>query len=310
MKFWVGITDHEWYRYLAGRKFDEVDFWQPSARRMPVRLSPGAPFLFKLHASQGGRIVGGGFFAHYSVFPVRIAWDAFEDKNGAATLSDMITRIARYRRGHLDADAHQIGCYVLVQPFFFPEPDWIAAPTEWAHNIVQGRSYESESGPGQELWAQVRTLIERPPLDDVRPGHAVGEAPARYGAPIVVRPRLGQGAFRFVVTDAYERRCAVTGERTLPALEAAHVKPFSQSGPHAVENGLLLRKDLHALFDRGYLTVTPELRVRVSRRIREEFENGRDYYALDSRAIRLPLGGYVPPQRDYLEWHGDMVFKS
>ncbi len=309
MKFWVGVTDHEWFRFLAGLKPDEVNFWQPSAGRAPVRLTPGAPFLFKLHAAQGGRIVGGGFFAHYSVFPVRMAWEAFEDKNGAATLSDMVTRIARYRRRAVDADTHQIGCFVLVQPFFFPEPDWIAAPTQWAPNIVQGRSYDSDSGEGRELWERVRAFIERPALGPDGPPR-VAEDAERYGAPVLVRPRLGQGAFRLVVTDAYDRRCAITGERTLPALEAAHVKPFSQSGPHDVANGLLLRKDLHALFDRGYLTVTPQMRVRVSRRIRDEFENGRDYYALESRDIRLPSRGYLPPQREYLQWHGDMVFKS
>jgi putative restriction endonuclease len=40
-----------------------------------------------------------------------------------------------------------------------------------------------------------------------------------------VQPRLGQGAFRLLVTDAYQRRCAVTGERTLPVLDAAHIRP-------------------------------------------------------------------------------------
>jgi len=108
MKFWVGITDHEWFRFLAGLKPYEVNFWQPSAGRAPVRLTPGAPFLFKLHAGQGGRIVGGGFFAHYRTFPVRLAWEAFEAKNGAGTLSEMVTRIARYRRRPVDADSHQI----------------------------------------------------------------------------------------------------------------------------------------------------------------------------------------------------------
>jgi hypothetical protein len=67
-------------------------------------------------------------------------------------------------------------------------------------------------------------------------------------------------------------------EHTLPALEAAHIKPFEENGPNAVYNGLLLRSDVHRLFDRGYMTVTPELRIEVSRRIREEFENGRYYY--------------------------------
>ena len=51
------------------------------------------------------------------------------------------------------------------------------------------------------------------------------------------------------MTDAYERRCAVTGEKTLPVLEAAHIRPYALLGPHRVNNGLLLRSDLHKLFD-------------------------------------------------------------
>jgi len=108
-------------------------------------------------------------------------------------------------------------------------------------------------------------------------------------APAYFRPRLGQGTFRVIVTDAYERRCAITGERTLPVLEAAHIKPCGSGGPHELENGLFLPSDLHTLFDQGYLTVdADQLKVVVSSRIREEFENGRDYYHLRGRAIRLP----------------------
>ena len=94
----------------------------------------------------------------------------------------------------------------------------------------------------------------------------------RYGAPALVRPRLGQGAFRVLVTDTYHRRCAVTGERVLPALEAAHIRPYGEGGVDEVTNGLLLRRDIHGLFDRGYVTVTPAGLFEVSRRIREEFE--------------------------------------
>jgi putative restriction endonuclease len=84
----------------------------------------------------------------------------------------------------------------------------------------------------------------------------------------VIRPRLGQGAFRVLVTDAYQRRCAVTGERTLPVLESAHIKPYARSGPHSNNNGLLLRSDLHKLFDLGYITVTGDMRIEVSKRIK------------------------------------------
>jgi putative restriction endonuclease len=113
-----------------------------------------------------------------------------------------------------------------------------------------------------------------------------------------------------MVTDAYERRCVVTNERTLPVLEAAHIRPYAQSGPHEVSNGLLLRSDLHTLFDRGYLTVSPEKRLRVSGRIHEEFENGRDYYALDGQDIRLPIAPHLAPSRELLEWHADTIFRG
>ena len=102
----------------------------------------------------------------------------------------------------------------------------------------------------------------------------------------------------------------MSNERTLPVLQAAHIRPYALSGPHAPENGLLLRSDLHTLFDRGYVTVTPALELRVSQRIKAEFENGRDYYALDMRRIRLPARGNPAPAREYLEWHADTVFRG
>ena len=125
---------------------------------------------------------------------------------------------------------------------------------------------------------------------------------------MLVRPRLGQGAFRLLVTDTYDRRCAVTRERTLPALDAAHVRPYAEGGVHEVTNGLLLRRDIHSLFDRGYVTVTPELRFEVSRRIKEEFENGRDYYALHGRSVCVPDDIKRQPDRQALTWHNENRF--
>src|SRR5690606_28135356 len=85
---------------------------------------------------------------------------------------------------------------------------------------------------------------------------------ALYGEPILVQPRLGQSAFRILVTDAYQRRCAITGENTLDVLDAAHIVPYSKSGDHNVTNGLLLRTDFHKLFDKGLVSVTPEYQIK------------------------------------------------
>jgi putative restriction endonuclease len=123
-----------------------------------------------------------------------------------------------------------------------------------------------------------------------------------------LKPRLGQGSFRICVTDAYKRSCAVTGERALPVLEAAHIKPFSKSGPHMVQNGLLLRSDLHKLFDKGYMTVTTKLDVEVSRRIKEEFDNGEYYYTLHGKKMRHPAHLDDWPEKKFIEWHNEKVF--
>lgn len=124
-----------------------------------------------------------------------------------------------------------------------------------------------------------------------------------------IQGRLGQGAFRVLVTDAYQRRCAITGERTLPVLEAAHIKPYASDGPNVTPNGLLLRSDLHKLFDIGYLTVTPEYRVEVSARIKEEYKNGREYYAHHGQQLLiLPESTQERPSKDFLDWHNQNVF--
>jgi len=138
----------------------------------------------------------------------------------------------------------------------------------------------------------------------------VAEPEARYGDPVLILPRLGQGSFRVIVTDAYERRCAITEEKTLPTLEAVHIKPFGESGPHRVENGILLRSDIHKLFDTGYVTVTTDHHFEVSRRIREEFDNGEYYQTFHGNRIHVPQNPQFRPGPEFLTYHNDKVFRG
>jgi predicted restriction endonuclease len=93
-------------------------------------------------------------------------------------------------------------------------------------------------------------------------------------------------------------------------LEAAHIKPFAEGGSHDLKNGLLMRRDIHALFDGGYVTVTPDLKFHVSRRIKDEFENGRHYYALEGQPIAQPTAEAWNPNPDALKWHNDERFRG
>ena len=113
-----------------------------------------------------------------------------------------------------------------------------------------------------------------------------------------------------MVMDAYGRRCAITGEKTLPALDAAHIRPFSELQSHEVQNGILMRSDIHRLFDQGYVTVTPDLRFRVSPQIRDQFHNGVIYYYLHDRPVKVPDAVEQRPDNSALEWHSSTIYRG
>jgi putative restriction endonuclease len=301
MQAFVGVTDRDWFELLRDTPgLDEVNFWQPSGNREFKALSPGELFLFKLH-SPLDYIVGGGVFAYSSLIPISLAWESFGLSNGARSLPEMRHRVEKYRRESPSrASDYTIGCILLEQPFFLPRDAWIPIPSDWKSNIVQGKGYDLSVEPGLTLWKNLHfgSTVST----------SVRQEGARYGEPVLILPRLGQGSFRVMVTDAYQRRCAVTNERTLPALDAAHIMQFSELGGNTVSNGILLRRDLHALFDRGYLTITPSMAVEVSSKIREEFENGKDYYRLHGSTIRLPANPKHCPSKVSLEWHNNNVY--
>ncbi len=308
MRFYVGVTDNAWFDFLQQSGPDEVNFWRPSGKEFSA-LEPGEPFLFKLHSPMNF-IVGGGFFIRSERLPLSLAWEVFGRKNGAATRSEFEQLIRNYR-GHDEVDP-EIGCVILNQPFFIPRDHWIPAPENWKPNIVSGKTYEDGDECGSRLWTFVRSWL--PTAESAEPSGelagGVSEQGMLYGQEYLRKSRLGQGAFRILVTDAYLKRCAISGERTLPVLQASHIKPYGE-GPNHVDNGLLLRSDLHILFDRGYLTVTPDLKVEISRRIREEYENGRDYYRFHGNSLAvLPVSLLDRPNQEFLRWHNEKIFRS
>lgn len=308
MRGFIANTDLDWHRLLrtraqSGQPFEEVNFWRPSTQHPMKALMPGEPLLFRLK-SPVNAIGGYGFFERYTVLPAWLAWDAFGGANGVASLHELEARIGAIRqRNQIEVTGElSIGCIVLVAPAFFEPQDYVRLPSDWRGQTVVGKTYDLTQGEGARVWTEC--------LARARVGVAVAAegAAQRYGAPHLVRARLGQAGFRIAVLDAYSRSCAVTHEHSLPVLEAAHIRPFSEEGPHDVSNGLLLRSDVHRLFDRGYVTVTPDLRFRVSRRLRDDYANGKTYYALDGRPVAAPENPAERSSSDALAWHLEARF--
>jgi putative restriction endonuclease len=302
MRAFVALTDYDWFTFLRAQAPDEVNFWQPSGSRRFGAVAQGELLLFKLHSPRN-YIVGGGVFAHSSLLPCSLAWEAFGTKNGAHSFDEMRRRVERYRRAAADSLAdYTIGCTILAEPFFLPEASWISVPSDFHRNTQVGKRYDMMQGAGRQLFEALQERI-------VASTTAVAEQNPVAFVDRLARYRLGQGAFRVVVTDAYDRRCAITRERTLPVLDAAHIRPVTRGGEHRASNGLLLRSDIHTLFDRGYVTITPDYRFRVSPQLRRDYSNGRHYYALDGEPIALPGNAGARPEAQLLEWHADTVFR-
>jgi hypothetical protein len=182
------------------------------------------------------------------------------------------------------------------------------SPSRWITGalLIWPRARSSNSGPS--LFSPCRRLTtgERPPRpvsgrsSSRRRGVQNYAVPGERQHPAQLRSflrvlRRGQPAFRRNLLTAYDRKCCISGWAPENVLEAAHIEEHSVSGLNSVGNGLLLRSDLHALFDDGLLRIDPERLVVV---LAHELE-GTPYWELNGQRLRLPVRG-EGPRRDLL----------
>ncbi len=222
-----------------------------------------------------------------------------------ASLQLMRQAIASYRRASLRPDEDPvIGCVLLRHVFFVDEAHTLAAPPDFASNIVMGKTYDLADSSGSYLEAAIGSLLAGSPSAQAVPGPI-------FGDPRLQPHRLGQRAFAAMVLTAYERRCAVTGARIRPTLQSAHIRPVAQGGLNTLDNGVLLRSDVHTLFDQGYLGIDSSHRLRVSPSLRSEFGNGEEFYSRQGAVLAsLPAHRRDRPSREALEWHMDVTFRA
>lgn len=114
----------------------------------------------------------------------------------------------------------------------------------------------------------------------------------------MIAEREGRPAFRSALIRAYRSRCAVTGCAVVDILEAAHIKPYRGPGSNHVRNGLLLRADVHTLFDKGLLWFTESWRIVTAQRL-----DGSEYESLKGQSIFLPENISEQPLPENLSDH-------
>ncbi|HMS77175.1 HNH endonuclease [Gordonia sp. (in: high G+C Gram-positive bacteria)] len=316
MRAYVGVTDRDWYRRLlaTGPHHDEVNFWFPSPKQGFQALSPGQPFVFKTHVERShpeisNRIVGVGLFSGFARETISEAWRLLGTANGVASLEMLRGSIEHYARRPITRfEDPLIGCVFLQDVTFFAESETLPAPDDFAPNLVRGRKYDlADIGAGHSV---VEALLRYELLAGSEYSKAGALSETTHGSPTLTVPRIGQQAFKAVIAETYNHRCAITGDKVRPVLEAAHILPVAAGGIHRIDNGLLLRSDVHTLFDRGYLGVDLRHRLRVSPALREQFGNGDWFYQREGTTIDVPAKRADRPAKEFLEWHNDEVFLS
>ena len=107
MRYYVSVTDNDWFNFLAERRPDEVNFWRPGGHSSFAVLGEGEPFLFKLHAPLN-YIVGGGFFVRFTTLPLSMAWKFFGEENGCSNYQTLRSKIFSYihRRADVEGQHH------------------------------------------------------------------------------------------------------------------------------------------------------------------------------------------------------------
>ena len=204
-----------------------------------------------------------------------------------------------------------LGCTLLRDVTFWPDNrslPWGRDQGFIAQGNVRGGREKNPDNAGVLLAAVAADGAAAPP--DLAAPFALVETDERLRATGERVVREGQGVFRARLLEAYAGQCAITGEHTELVLDAAHIQPYRGPASNHVQNGLLLTSEFHTLFDNGLVAIEPptslrpEYRVRVSKGIRERWNNGHRYNEFDGKELRfVPSAESARPSTEALEWH-------
>jgi len=157
------------------------------------------------------------------------------------------------------------------------------------------KAVQLETSPADKALAEARADVYGQPL-----ANFLSEPEARRFEMRAIAMREGQPKFKNALLDAYSGKCAFTGCAVLAILEGAHIVPYAAGGmaTNVTSNGLLLRSDIHTLFDRGLLWIDAAGFVQIDAEL-----EASEYLPLRGRKLRAPDHPADHPHPDHLTHH-------
>jgi predicted RNA-binding protein with PUA-like domain len=175
---------------------------------------------------------------------------------------------------------------------------FIVTPEQWQTVVERAGGWSDNASFAAQQYAD--TLVKQEMAIEDASGfnaHNIEDARKRTAASIV--QRRGQSTFRQGLLQAYQGKCAVTECEVTEILEAAHIVPYQGTATNHMQNGILLRADLHTLFDMGLVGVDAEtMKVLVSSKL-----DGSEYASFQGKLLHLPDDANCKPDVAALKLH-------
>ncbi len=279
--FAVAPTDQAWLEYQRTNNFnDQINFWTPSDWAIKA-LHPGDIIIFKLKGA--GDLCGGyGTFLEYKYQSLNDTWDEFGRRNGFDNKEAFLYGLGAYQLSNKSPKTH-CGCIVLRDVIYFDTPVKLSDyGIVFKPQVVKFATYVEPFPMGSSSDQGKFTLVS--------PGN-------KKKSKQQTTLREGQSQFHTEISIAYHHRCCISGETTPELLQAAHIQDYINRESNHIQNGLLLRIDLHSLFDNGLLYIDENYIVHISPLISSD-----DYKKFDNKKIALPDNQYSWPSLEALAY--------
>ena len=300
--FAVSVTDQDWFEFLRDREYSgQVNFWTPTPWSVK-RLNAGDEWHFLLK-SPVRKLSGYGVFQEYREFSIQEAWRLYGTGNGVSTESALVSLTRQYSEKnslHPVTDVHSvIGGVILSNVEFYDDDEYLDPAQmglDFKRQIVKFKYFDGSLVGSLGLEALPPTSE-----DEFRP---IASEPTEYSKQRR-KKRRGQQLFRSRLMEAYGGKCAVTGESHERVLEATHIEPYINISSNHIQNGMLLRVDIHRLMDEGLLALDNDLKLLVSSKL-----DSSSYVAYRGVQINLSSKTAERPSTHAVRMHREERFQE
>lgn len=279
--FAIAVTDKSWYEYQKEHDFiDNINFWTPTVWK--VAFDPGDIIVFKLKGTIDD-IGGYGSFVEYKHQTLEQSWKEFGQRNGYDTKEEFVMALTKGK----GPSSTICGCLVLENVVYFDQPEKLSKyGLSFNSHIVK---YRKEYSPFPSFGQQ--SVVASQPVFQLVTQSKKQKTKQK------VTLRVGQGQFHRDISVAYGHKCCITGETAPELLQAAHIQDYINKDSNHVQNGLLLRMDIHKLFDSGLLYIDENYKVHVSSLVKST-----NYTDLNNQKISRPTNPSEWPSIDALKF--------